>query len=62
MKSITFIDTEIRSQKRFILDIGAIKDDGNIFHANFVNQFIEFIKDSNFICGHNILNHDIKIP
>lgn len=57
---ITFIDTEIESVKGKILDIGAIKEDGNRFHSASLGEFILFLKGSEYICGHNILNHDIK--
>ncbi|WP_163398346.1 RecQ family ATP-dependent DNA helicase [Flavobacterium fluviatile] len=57
---ITFIDTEIEPTKGKILDIGAIKQDGNHFHKSSLLDFIEFLKGSEYICGHNILNHDIK--
>ncbi len=57
---ITFIDTEIESAKGKILDIGAIKEDGNRFHSASLGDFTKFLKGSEYICGHNILNHDIK--
>ncbi len=57
---ITFIDTEIESAKGKILDIGAIKEDGNCFHSVSLGNFTHFLKGSEYICGHNILNHDIK--
>jgi ATP-dependent DNA helicase RecQ len=60
MPPITFIDTEIDPASRKILDIGGIKGDGSYFHSASVDGFIRFIKGSQFICGHNILNHDLK--
>lgn len=60
VRLITFIDTEIESVKGKILDIGAIKEDGNHFHQASLGNFTEFLKGSNYVCGHNILNHDIK--
>ena len=60
MIPITFIDTEIDPNNGNIRDIGCIKSDGCIFHENSVRTFIDFLKGSKFICGHNILNHDIK--
>ncbi|RIA09381.1 ATP-dependent DNA helicase RecQ [Flavobacteriaceae bacterium MAR_2010_72] len=60
MDSITFIDTEIEPKSRKILDIGGIKNDGNIFHSNSITDFITFIRGTQFICGHNIFNHDLK--
>ena len=60
MKSIAFIDTEIEPKSQKILDIGSVRDDGSYFHKSSVTEFIQFLKGTEFICGHNILNHDIK--
>jgi hypothetical protein len=58
MNSIAFIDTEIEPKSRKILDIGGVKGDGNSFHSNSITDFITFLSGTEFICGHNILNHD----
>lgn len=60
MKPIAFIDTEIEPKSLKILDIGCIKADGNIFHKTSITEFTQFLKGTQFICGHNIFNHDIK--
>jgi ATP-dependent DNA helicase RecQ len=60
MSLIAFIDTEIEPKSRKILDIGSIKSDGSLFHKNSVMEFVQFLNGTQFICGHNILNHDIK--
>ena len=60
MSSVAFIDTEIDPRSRKILDIGSIKDNGSSFHSGSVDGFIEFLRGTQFICGHNIINHDIK--
>jgi ATP-dependent DNA helicase RecQ len=60
MNSIAFIDTEIEPKSGKILDIGGIKDNGSSFHKTSIAEFIQFLNGSQFICGHNILNHDIK--
>jgi ATP-dependent DNA helicase RecQ len=60
MNSIAFIDTEIEPKSRKILDIGSIKGDGSSFHKNSVAEFILFLDGTQFICGHNIFNHDLK--
>ncbi len=60
MKSIVFIDTEIELNSGKILDIGGVKDNGSFFHSNSITDFTTFLKDSEFICGHNILKHDLK--
>ncbi len=60
MNSIAFIDTEIEPNSRKILDIGSIRSDGSSFHKSSVSEFIRFLNGTQFICGHNIFNHDIK--
>lgn len=60
MNSIAFIDTEIDPKTRKVLDIGSIKSDGNTFHKASLSEFIQFLNGTEYICGHNILNHDLK--
>ncbi|MFT3909675.1 MAG: RecQ family ATP-dependent DNA helicase [Ferruginibacter sp.] len=60
MSPIAFIDTEIEPKSQKILDIGGIKADGNSFHSNSLTGFINFLRGTEFICGHNIFNHDLK--
>ncbi len=60
MKSITFFDTEIEPNRRRILDIGSVKGDGSSFHSNSLADFIKFLHGSEYLCGHNIFNHDLK--
>ncbi|MBX2967498.1 MAG: RecQ family ATP-dependent DNA helicase [Cyclobacteriaceae bacterium] len=60
MNSIAFIDTEIEPKSGKILDIGSVKDNGSSFHKTSIAEFIQFINGTQFVCGHNIFNHDIK--
>ena len=60
MKSIAFIDTEIEPKSQMILDIGSVRGDGHSFHSGSVAGFIDFLTGTQFICGHNIFNHDLK--
>lgn len=60
MNSIAFVDTEIEPASRKILDIGSVKGDGNSFHETSVTEFVKFLNGTQFICGHNIFNHDMK--
>ena len=60
MNLIAFIDIEVDPKSRKILDIGSIKGDGSSFHKTSVAEFIKFLNGTQFICGHNIFNHDIK--
>ena len=59
MSSIAFIDVEADPVSQRILDIGSVKGDGSSFHSNAIDKFIEFLKGTQFICGHSIFNHDL---
>ena len=58
---IVFIDTEVGGKSNQILDYGAIRGDDTKFHSHSGNEFYEFVKNSKFICGHNIIRHDLNI-
>ena len=58
MKSIVFVDSEVGLDGK-LLDIGAVKE-GARFHSGSKSQFREFVSGSEYICGHNILEHDLK--
>ena len=60
MASIIFFDTEIDPKTGKILDIGAVRDDGVIFHRNSIHDFSGFLQGTEFVCGHNVLSHDMK--
>jgi len=60
MNSIVFIDTEIEPKSKKVLDIGSVRGDGATFHHTSVAEFVRFLAGTKFICGHNILAHDIK--
>lgn len=57
---IVFIDTEVDPNRQSILDIGAVDDRGNSFHATSVGDFVEFVRGAQYVCGHNIIHHDAK--
>jgi len=59
MNSIAFIDTEIEPKSKKILDIGSVRGDGATFHHTSVTEFVRFLAETEFICGHNILAHDM---
>jgi ATP-dependent DNA helicase RecQ len=57
---LAFADTEIDPENGRILDIGGIKDNRDIFHSGSVAGFAAFLKGARFLCGHNIINHDLN--
>lgn len=59
IKDLVFIDTEI-SESESIKDLGAIKENGDVFHSNNISGFSAFIGESYYIVGHNIIKHDSK--
>lgn len=60
MKSIAFVDLEVHPRNGSILDIGSIKNTGSIFHSKSLADFAIFLKGADFLCGHNIIKHDLK--
>ncbi len=57
--NIVFIDAEVDVNNKKIIDIGAITGDGLKLHSNSVPELLSFIKGSEYICGHNIIKHDL---
>jgi ATP-dependent DNA helicase RecQ len=60
MHSIAFFDIELSLETGKLLDIGCIRSDDAKFHKNSIPEFLEFTRDCQFLCGHNILKHDLK--
>lgn len=59
MNNIIFFDTEVGSDGK-ILDIGAVSMDKGSFHSLSVRDFCAFISGVKYLCGHNIIHHDLK--
>ena len=60
LSGIAFIDLEVALDGKCVHDYGAMKEPDNMFHASFRNDFAMFVADAEFLCGHNIINHDLK--
>ena len=56
----TIIDIEVSLKGRKIHDIGALRYDGATYHKASKEELFEFINDTDYICGHNIIHHDAK--
>ena len=52
------VDVEVGFKDHKIYDIGALRDDGAVFHKTSKPELFEFFKNVNYICGHNIIHHD----
>ena len=61
MRSIAFFDIETDRDGTKILDIGALRSDESNFHKTSIPEFLAFIKDCDFFCGHNVVKHDLKV-
>ncbi|MBQ6705803.1 MAG: RecQ family ATP-dependent DNA helicase [Opitutales bacterium] len=59
-KSIVFFDTEIGVDDQKIHDIGAVRSNKGTLHTASVSDFCAFAADADFLCGHNVVHHDMK--
>lgn len=59
-KDIVFFDTEIDPNSGKILDLGAVRSNGKMMHSAKQAEFSAFVRNCQFVCGHNILSHDLK--
>jgi len=59
-KEICFFDIEVGVDDKKIYDIGAMKNNGDNFHSSSIKDFLDFYQGAEFICGHNIIHHDLK--
>ncbi|MBQ4421038.1 MAG: RecQ family ATP-dependent DNA helicase [Bacteroidales bacterium] len=57
---IVFIDTEVDVDIQKVQDYGAVRGDGAFIHTHSSQEFNTFISVSNTLCGHNIIDHDLK--
>lgn len=59
MSRIAFFDIETDQKGKTLNDIGCVLPNGSTFHKNNAREFAKFIEQADFICGHNILKHDL---
>ncbi len=55
-----FVDVEVGLKDNKIHDIGALKWDDSKFHSANKHDLQIFIKNIDYVCGHNIIHHDAK--
>lgn len=60
MKHISFIDTEVSESDNKAYDFGAVNESDDKLHTGSVHEFHSFIANAEYLCGHNIINHDSK--
>ena len=54
------VDVEVSMSDHKIHDIGALRYDGAIYHGCKKDELEYFLHDVDYLCGHNIINHDAK--
>ena len=59
MPKIAFLDTEVQPKTGKVLDIGIVNDQGEVLHTSSIAEAEVFLKDAEYICGHNIIDHDL---
>ena len=59
MEKIIFFDTEVSKSTGRIVDYGALGSDGTFLHTQNAMDFIKFIQESDFLCGHNVFKFDL---
>ena len=57
---IVFIDTEVGLDSQNVKDYGSIREDGAVLHTQSAPEFNAFVSKCDTICGHNIIEHDLK--
>lgn len=54
------VDVEVGLKDHKIHDIGALRQDGATFHKASKEELFDFLRDTDYLCGHNIIHHDAK--
>ncbi len=54
------VDVEVGIMDHKIHDIGALRDDGAVFHKASKDELFDFLRETDYLCGHNIIHHDAK--
>ena len=57
---IVFIDTEVNPQTKKVADYGSVREDGAVLHSHSKADFDAFVSMCDVVCGHNIIDHDLK--
>ena len=60
LSGTVFIDTEVGIQDKHIHDFGAVNEANDELHSADKQKFARFIENAEFLCGHNIIHHDLN--
>lgn len=55
-----FVDVEVGLKDHKIHDIGALRHDEAVYHSASKEGLVRFVDDVDYLCGHNIIHHDIR--
>lgn len=55
-----FVDVEVGLKDKRIHDIGILRWDGAKYHSADKRAAISYLEDVDFVCGHNVIHHDMK--
>ncbi len=58
--NIVFLDIEVSTASGKVSDLGAVDSFDRTIHTPSQGDFLDFVKDAEYIGGHNILNHDLQ--
>ena len=59
MNNVAFIDLEVNVESNKVLDYGVVTSTTS-YHGGDSLKFKQIINKYEFLCGHNIINHDSK--
>ncbi len=57
---IIFFDTEVTLKDKKVKDIGAVSSENVAFHSSSKIAFISYIANAQYLCGHNVVHHDLR--
>src|SRR6266700_317751 len=57
--TLAYVDLEINKDGH-ISDIGCLKANGQQYHGSSARESYHFLEGVEFLCGHNIFQHDLK--
>ena len=57
-KDWAIVDVEVGMGDRKVHDIGALRCDGAVYHGCVMPDVADFLRDVEYVCGHNIIHHD----
>ncbi len=60
LSGLAFLDIEAGTGDHKVHDIGVLASDGATYHSAAKDKALEMLRNADFICGHNVVHHDLK--